>query len=379
MIRILHVIDSAGLYGAEAVLLDLAEEQREMGDLPVIASIGPKTAVAKPLELEARRRGIVVVAVRTADGPNPLSIRRLCRVSRSTRADVIHSHGYKGNVLLGALPRALRPAPVITTVHGYTQPGPLSRMSLYLWADRLVLPRLDRVVLVHADVAAKVGVSHLARTRWVVVENGMRPWTPRTNASLDPRVVQFCRPAPTLGAIGRLSVEKGLDVLVEAFRTVVDTGLDLRLVILGEGGDRARLEGLIREHGLGDRVLLPGYVEGARDYLPLFAALIHPSFTEGLPITILEAMQAGVPVVATSVGGVPDILDGGSGGILVEPRNARALAEAIERAMRQPDRARGLADTARKAFGLRFSSRTMATQYRTIYSELLPSVMGPPA
>jgi glycosyltransferase involved in cell wall biosynthesis len=379
MMRILHVIDSAGLYGAEALLLDLADEQREMGDLPTIASIGSKADAAKPLEIEARKRGISVVAVRTANGPNPLSIRQLWRVSRSTGADIVHSHGYKGNVLLGVLPRALRPAPVITTVHGYTRPGRLSRMSLYLWADRLVLPRLDRVVLVHANVASKVGVSHLARTRWVVVENGMRHWTPRVNANLDPRVVRFCGPTPTLGAIGRLSVEKGLDVLIEAFRMVAAAGLDLRLVILGEGGDRTRLEGMVREHGLGDRVLLPGYVEGARDYLPLFAALVHPSFTEGLPITILEAMQAGVPVVATSVGGVPDILDSGANGILVEPRNARALGDAIESVVRNPDRARGLADAARKAFGLRFSSRTMAARYRTIYSELLPSGRERPA
>jgi glycosyltransferase involved in cell wall biosynthesis len=227
MMRILHVIDSAGLYGAEAVLLDLAEEQREMGDLPTIASIGSKAHADKPLEIEARKRGISVVAVRTANGPNPLSIRRLCSVSRSTRADIVHSHGYKGNVLLGVLPRALRPAPVITTVHGYTRPGRLSRMTLYLWADRLVLSRLDRVVLVHADVASKVGVSHLARTRWVVVENGVRPWTPRPDANLDPRVVQFCKSRPTLAAIGRLSIDKGLDVLIEAFRIAVGAGLDL--------------------------------------------------------------------------------------------------------------------------------------------------------
>jgi glycosyltransferase involved in cell wall biosynthesis len=115
---------------------------------------------------------------------------------------------------------------------------------------------------------------------------------------------------------------------------------------------------------------MPGYRTEARDYLGLFDLFVLPSLTEGLPITLLEAMQAGVPIVASRVGGVPQVLEDGRGGVLVEPGNYGALAEAIRRCVDDRPAALRLAAHSKARLATHFSSKTMAAQYLALYREL---------
>jgi|RhiMethySRZTD1v2_1073278.scaffolds.fasta_scaffold00793_7 glycosyltransferase involved in cell wall biosynthesis len=364
--RVLHFIDSEGLYGAEAVLLSLATAQQRLGHSPVIVSIGSPTSGEKPLEHEATRRGLIVHPVRMANGPNLQGALALVNLARDERADVLHCHGYKPNILLGFLPRRWRPAPLIATVHGYTHGTGLNRMRLYKWLDVRALRRFDRVVLVHSGMKTIRGLDGLDSHRVAVIENGLaeRDGAP---ADMDSRLAAFCR-GTVIGAIGRLSPEKGFDRLIAAFAALVEKGSPAKLVILGEGPERAMLERAVADKGLGERVLLPGFVDGPR-HLQLFSVFVLSSLTEGLPISLLEAMRAGVPVVATKVGGVPSVL-GDDGGLVVERDDVTGLARALDRVLTDPSLAAALV----RAASLRvrgFSNERMVARYMDEYAVLV--------
>jgi glycosyltransferase involved in cell wall biosynthesis len=353
------------------VLLDLCAELRALGQDSLIASIGDGSSGEKPLERAARGRGVDVRPVRMAPGPNPFGALRLTSLARAADVDIIHSHGYKGDILLGFLPRQLRPVPVIATVHGYTDLDWSSRMAWYRLVDRHALQRLDCVVLVHGGMREAVGLDRMEPGRVRVIENGIQVREIESAAALDRDIVAFCRQrSVVIGAIGRLSPEKGFDVLLRAAALVLPSLPGAGLVILGEGPERRRLDALVCDLGLAGRVLLPGYQAEARSYLRLFHVFALPSLTEGLPITLLEAMAAGVAIVATRVGGVPHALDQGRGGTLVGPNDAGTLAEAILGVLSNPEAAAPLAAHARAQVPARFSSQAMAARYLELYQQL---------
>jgi glycosyltransferase involved in cell wall biosynthesis len=159
--------------------------------------------------------------------------------------------------------------------------------------------------------------------------------------------------------------------LIDALKILIEKGIDARLVIIGEGGLRKTLERKILEYGLTNRILLPGYREEARNYLPHFNLFAMSSLTEGLPITILEAMQARVPIVSTAAGGLPEVLSEGETGLLVEFCNSIALADAIERIVNDKDLSRALTEAAYYRVTTNFNSEAMARKYLDIYQTLI--------
>ena len=151
--RILHLIHSEGVYGAESILLYLAREQQQRGHEPFIGSIRDPGTAETPFEALARARGLVVVPIRIAPRPTPGVVGSLLRTVRALAPDVLHSHGYKANILLGPIPRRRRGA-MLATLHGWTNTRRFSRMWLYEHLDRLALRRLDAVVVVARHMLA---------------------------------------------------------------------------------------------------------------------------------------------------------------------------------------------------------------------------------
>lgn len=366
---IAHVIDSAGLYGAEAVVLALATEQRAHGHRPVLFSIGTPHSGKKDIERAAVQLGLAVRAVRMRPGLNPLGACRLAAAITRERADIIHSHGYKGDILLGFLPRSILGAPLVCTVHGYTALTGLNRRALYAWLDRQMLRHMDAVVLVHDRQRGQLGkVAGGMRCR--VIENGL-PAARLFAASAEDRgaVERLCHPRPVVGYVGRLSPEKGVLELIEAARLLRDRGGTFRLVLIGDGPLRLAVEKRIAEWHLDETVALCGFVAGAGDCLPFFDIFVLPSLTEGLPITLLEAMSSGLPVVASRVGAVPSLLDGGAG-VGVTPGDSPALADAIQALLLDAGLRQRLSGAARAAAS-RYSAARMAEQYLALYREVL--------
>lgn len=367
--KVLHIIDSSGLYGAEIMLLNLMAAQQARGIQPVLFSMGHQREGRKGIEAEAAAREIALEIGRFGGSPWRAT-RRLLQAGRDHRADLLHSHGYKSNILLGFCPRAVRRLPVVATLHGWTSQRAFSRLHLYEMADQISLRTLEGVVRVTSDHTSPKWNGLLLRgLETTVIENGIPPLEMEGTPEGD--IEAFARGHFTVGAAGRLSPEKGFDTLVEGFALLSRKTAGCRLVIMGEGRLRSWLEEEGRRLGVGDRVLFTGHRREAYRFFPLFSVFALPSRTEGLPITILEAMQAGVPIVASRVGEVPILLGHGTRGLLVDPGDSAGLAAALLSLKEDPQRGRRLAATARSAALCSYSAAEMARKYEELYRRVL--------
>jgi glycosyltransferase involved in cell wall biosynthesis len=375
--RILHLIDSGGVYGAERVLLYLAREQQRQGHHPVVGSIARPGARQPQIEVLAAAWGIPVQPIRIARRPSPAVIRTLLGTIAALQADVVHSHGYKANILLGPLPRRRR-GPMLATLHGWTGGGPFSAMWMYERIERWALPRIESLVVVTPGMLSLAALSRVDPARRHVIENGIPSREARLAdlaalkvADLPSAVSGFIQRRPTLVAIGRLSPEKGFAILIEAFARTFDAApASHQLLIIGDGQQRALLEEQIATLGLSERVHLAGYVEGADRALEGAAGFVMSSLTEGMPLVLLEAMQWNVPILATSVGAIPELLDQGRRGRLVAPGSVAALANALKEMASAGALLNGGVELAAGAVSDHYTSARMEREYSAAYGAI---------
>jgi len=368
--KVLHVIDSAGLYGAEQVLLNCVEEQLNLGCEPMICSIGNPGVGDKALEVEARRRHLPLVRFRIRRGPNFYSAYKIATFARRNGFDVIHSHGYKGNVLFGLLPRFMRGLPVVSTAHGWTARQKVGRMALYQWLDAYALRLVEHTVVVSNSMLQLRPFDRLPRVS--VIRNGLD-----IGGFVPPEREARNLNSILIGSAGRLSPEKGFPYLIEALSVVRKAGLDARLIVAGEGRERRRLEELIEKLGLSTFVQLPGYCADMTGFLRKIDTFVVSSLTEGTPMCVLEAIRAGTPIIGTNVGGIPEMLAHGHGGIVVEPGNVSELARAIQLTARDAVGSRERARTAHNHIKRKYDRSVMAKSYCALYTSITGGQSAP--
>lgn len=376
--KILHIIDSAGIYGAEVMLLHLVEEQKKQGINPIIASIGSKGVLEKQLESEAITRGIKIKKIRMASGPNFKGAFDILKYAKKQNINILHTHGYKGNILFGLIPKRLRKLHLVSTCHGWTCTNILSKMKLYQWIDIYALKYADAVVLVNKEMLRNSKLRKLNYLNLYVVQNGIpiaknnfENQNSTAVPKLDPFIIDFCKKGFIIGSIGRLALEKCYANLIKATDLLIKMGMDIRLVIIGEGPQRNYLENLICQLKLKNRIFLPGYQKSAKDYIPFFDVFVLSSLTEGLPMTLLEAMQVKVPIVAPYVGGVPELLDYGKAGFLAKTCKPEDLANSIIGRHEDNNYANQKAKVAYERVITIYNSSVMASDYLDIYKRLL--------
>ena len=369
--KILHIIDSGGVYGAETMLLNLMREQARLGMKPVLASIGTHCEGEKPVEAAARGLGLRVRPFRMRQGPNWVGAYKILRFARQEKFAILHSHGYKSNILFGLVPWKVRGFPLIATLHGWTWVGGFNRMLIYEWLDAFSLRFADRVVLVNQMLKQHPRLRRFSPGSIEVIENGISFDDIAGDGQLRTDILEFTKKGIILGAVGRLSPEKGFDVLLSGMASLVGRGFDLRLIILGEGEEKGELSRQITRLGLAGRVLMPGYVADAKRYLAHFDLFILPSLTEGSPMVLLEAMAAGVPIVASQVGGIPEVLDQGRAGLLVKPRDVASLVAGIRAVVEDPQSARQRCSVALDRATSLYSTKVMGERYLTIYRQII--------
>jgi glycosyltransferase involved in cell wall biosynthesis len=253
---------------------------------------------------------------------DPLGVLELAALMRRERPDILHANSSKAGVL-GRLAAALAGVPVrIFTAHGWAfnaSSGPAS--TLYRWADRLMSP-LTTVTICVSEREREAGIA--ART----CRAGRTAVIPTAVDAGSPPTVRGERETPVIVAVGRLAEPKDPVTLVRALAAV---GGAFAARIVGDGPERPAVEAEIRASGLVEQVELTGERHDVPELLEEADVFVLSSRSEGAPLSILEAMAAGLPVVATAVGGVPEIVDAGTTGLLVPPGDAAALAAALER------------------------------------------------
>ncbi|MBN7768873.1 glycosyltransferase [Marinobacter daepoensis] len=372
--KVLHLIDSGGLYGAEKMLLALARQQQRQGLSPTILSAGEPGMGDKPLEAEALRMGVSVKPWRMRPGFNLKGAREVLQWAQDNQFDLLHSHGYKFNVLMGLWPRALRRLPLITTLHGYVKAPRYTKSWLYELLDRRILPRMQQVVVVSDTMKGLIPQSLVASNSVSVIANGLATEVVLENshAPVDQALnAFFSRHQKVVLGVGRLSREKGFDRLIHGFARIAQTDPSTGLLIVGEGAHRTVLEQLVSELNLEDKVFLPGYVANVSAVMAKASVLCLASHTEGLPITLLEGMNLGVPVVVSAVGDMPAVLGEGCGGTVLEDLSAKPLSEALSEAMAQGRKVKESTSWARERVQNSYSDTAMAENYLRVYRKVL--------
>jgi len=359
---ILHVVDASQVGGKQRVVEALAVGHHRLGHgifvVLVMRKNGPTPDFVRPLReagvgvevLELPTRGYL--RERTA-------VRNLCRL---LRPDVLHTHGYRPDVVDAGVARRLG-IPAVTTVHGFTGGG---RNHVYEWLQRRAFRRFDAVVAVSwplAEHLLRCGISrervHVLRNAWMPTHGALDRETARQRLSVNSGF--------HVGWVGRISREKGLDTLLDALAHLQD--LPLTVSVLGDGRERATLERRAAALGVSDRVVWHGAVPRADRLFAAFDVFVLSSRTEGTPIALFEAMAAGVPVVATEVGGVPDILTP-TEALLVPAEQPHALADAIRSVHGGVEQAAARAVAARNRLLTHFRLEPWLAAHERIYRRL---------
>lgn len=318
----------------------------------------------------ANASGAPVVSVPDR-GPWDVSVlRRLLAVCRRERVTIWHGHDYKSNAI-GLLLKRLWPMRLVTTVHGWVRYT--HRTPLYYWIDRQCLRHYERVLCVSDDLLSASLEARVPEDRCVLVENAVDTEQYRRSMStLEARTkLGFRTDGLLIGAVGRLSAEKGFDRLISAISDLIQNGYDVELAIAGDGDDRARLERLIAEQDHPGRFRILGHRSDLEDLYQAFDIFALSSLREGLPNVLLEAMALKVPVVATRIAGVPRLIEDGRNGLLVNPGSDSELAAALRRLLDDESLQRNLAEAGRRTIEERHSFAGRMDRVRGIYDDLL--------
>jgi len=307
------------------------------------------------------------------DTPDIFSaIREVTEIIRDNSADVLLCHGYKA-AILGRIAARRAGIPVIGVSRGWT--GESFKVRLYEKLDRWNLHHLDQVVCVSEGQAEKVRRTGLPEAKLRVIRNSARPEAFRDRTPAHRQQLLWQIPTPVQRVVvgaGRLSPEKGFDVLIEAAALFLEKDPKAGLVIFGEGPERAKLEARCRELAVRDRIALPGFSRQLDQLLPCADVVVLPSHTEGLPNIALEASAACVPVVATAVGGTPEVVRDKYTGYLVPPGNPQAMALRISTLLEDQELRSVMGFAGREWVRKAFSFQTQAADYIALFEELVP-------
>jgi glycosyltransferase involved in cell wall biosynthesis len=360
--RILHIISSSGMYGAEAVILNLSRMLRESGQTSILAVFANSSNPNLQLHEAANKEGIESHLIPCSGQIDRVAISKIRELVQDTRVDVVHAHGYKADIYLYLALRGAR-VPILSTCHTWYDNN--LTVTLYGMADRWVLRSFDAVVAVSDEVVKRLLKAGVQNDRIHEIRNGidLRPFDGAKPSLPKPEI----KDGLVVGLVGRLSREKGVDLFLRAAALVIRELPSTQFVVVGDGPDRMMLENLIRDLGVGESVKLLGRREDMPGIYASLDVMVSASRQEGLPMALLEGMASRAPLIATSVGEIPTIVENGVSGVIVPAESVEDLAHAIVELLRDPAERRRLGNAARERIEQEFSAMRMTSDYLAIY------------
>lgn len=360
--NVLHLIAPGEVGGAESVVRSLASRQRAFGARVKVAAVVPSARAASGFVDALEKSSVDAVRVVVGGRDYRREQKAVAAICEESRADVLHSHGYRTDVIDALYLR--RKMPIVTTVHGFT--GGDLRNRIYQWVQCRAYPRFDAVVAVSRPLVRQLErridsrCLHLLPNAYSRDEHGLSRASARA-------VLGLPNDHFLVGWVGRLSPEKGPDVLLEAF-TASEVPGSVHGVFLGDGPLSTPLQERAARLGLADRISWMGCVPDAGRLLRAFDVLVLSSRTEGTPVVLLEAMAAGTPIIATRVGGVPDLLPAHTA-LLISPESPTELRDAIRQVIADPAAAMSRADAARRRLDAEYRADAWVDDYEQVYQD----------
>jgi glycosyltransferase involved in cell wall biosynthesis len=364
--NVLHLTFDMRIGGTEQVIKNLilgADASRfTMSVLCIETPLGPFAE-------DLIEKGIHIEALNRKPGFDTSLIRQIRQHIKTHKIDIIHCHQYTPYVygVLGALMTSVK---VVFTEHGRFYPDSTT------WKRKLINPLLQRFT--HATTAisaatkdALVEFEFIPSNRIEVVYNGIIGVEPQSTR-LDELKRQYLIPEDCIlfGTIARLDPIKNHSMMLGAFKRVIDAGINAKLMIVGDGEEKANIETLINKFDITDKVIMTGYEPRPHGHLALMDIYLLPSLSEGTSMTLLEAMSLGKPCIVTHAGGNPEIVLHNETGVVTPNNNEQAYAKAMSELAKDTQRQFVFSKAAKKRFVTYFSIENMVKSYETLYTGL---------
>lgn len=371
--RILNLISSVGLFGAERVAIELSKSLKKTYHCEPI--LGVIRNIYNPHEeiLEEAKSNDILYTVFSCRSQLDLKLAFSIReFIKKNRVDIIHCHGYKSNFY--GLLASKGQVPSVTTNHNWLTAH--WRLKTYCILDSLWIRFFDRIVAVSNEVKRDMLRYKIPEDKIRVIDNGiaLERFEKLAETKNMKNQLGFEEKIRIIGTIGNLGTEKGHIYLLEAAKQILDVVKDLKFLIIGDGRLRKQLEEKSEELGIKKHVIFTGQRKDIPELLMAMDIFVLPSIKEGLPIALLEAMAAKRPVIATRVGAIPKVIENKNTGILVEPKDVTGLRDAIMNLLNDPGRMNLFAREGFNRVCINFSSDEMGKNYLKLYNELTNSI-----
>ncbi len=304
-------------------------------------------------------------------------ILHLRRIIRDEKIDLVHTHGVRAGILGQMAALAAGNPPVVATIHNSQKPR--ERFFIFF---RLVQGFLNRIAANHIITVSKALKDEVRSYQWTpahkitVIYNGINPDDYKCQPLLPFSALGLTGGLPVVGTVARLEPKKGIRYLIEAVPWIERQYGPVNCVIIGDGPERNALEELVRRMKLTERIKFLGFQKDIPRLIQLFDVVAVPSIQEGLSIFCLEALASARPVVASAVGGIPEIIKDGRTGILVPPADPEALAHGVLTLLRDRELAQKLATEGRQLVSREFSQYQMLRKTEEIYKKVLSGTCG---
>lgn len=375
-VRVLHIQRGLPFHeGSSTYVLTLLRSlPRDRFDASLAVLTNPQWGVS-PLLTDAEAAGIRVLTLESKDKLSMQNLTQVLTILRRERIDLVHIHGYKS--LATALPAAkFSRLPIVASTHGWTKAS--ARAIAYEGLERGLLRHCHMITVgseaLRRDLVARGFDESRVRVVYNAVDAGAiaLPADARARArAAVRRELKLPEDCTLVGAVGRLSREKGHRHLIAAMSEFIPLRPEAKVLIVGEGQEKQNLERLAWKQGVGESLILR---ETWGDMAELYAALdlfVLPSLAESLPMVVLEAAAAGTPIVATQVGGVGEVIEDGRSGLLVGPGDPKELARSVLWAIEHPAEVRGYAEAAQRKVREQFGAEAMAEAMGGVYGDAL--------
>ncbi len=364
-IKIAHLITDLDIGGTELMLLKvLRNSDKKLYDHLVI-SLKSEGKVAKGIEA----LGIRVISLNVKWYNFPLCFMRLCRILRKEKPDIVHNYLFHAE-MAGRLCGKMAGVPVIISSLRSVNVGSDLRQFFLKITDGLV----NGVTAVSKKVAEEhIGRQTTKKDKIRVIYNGLEvdKAVAMENKNELKRRIGVPLTSYVVLSVGNLRPVKGYSFIFEALEMLLSKGKDVKLLIVGDGSYKRNLEIELQDKGISENVIFAGEKEELSDFLNMADTFVMASLWEGLPNSLLEAMAAGLPIIATKVGGIPEVVDDNENGLLIDPKDSKALAQAIERMISDKEFAMRLSNNAQKFVRDNFGIERTVKDLDSLYTELL--------
>jgi glycosyltransferase involved in cell wall biosynthesis len=294
-------------------------------------------------------------------------VRRIRDCIKRRKIDLVHAHGYKSNIYAYAAARPSR-VPLVATCHNW--PGKTISLRLYYKLDHLLLRRFDRIAAVSTQVVESLRRARIPASKICLVANGIDV-SCFANSTASRQGNSTHSNSVRIGTVGRLVPDKGVRFLLLAAREILNRCPKTEFHVIGEGPERPELELLAGQLGIEKEVVFLGAQSDMPSIYASFDIFVLPSLNEGMPLSLLEAMAAGKPAVATRVGAISSLVLQNQTGLLVEPRDTLGLRDAVLRLIYEPGLRLQIGRAGQRFVSEQFSARAMAGNYLKLYQELV--------